>query len=97
MQPDEIVSLFEGMFTRDGSTFKLARLEPANFGGRKGFRFEYGLTRKVDSAQLSGVGYGVVDSGELFAIIYLAPRLTFFPRHKQRVERMAMSSKLKSI
>ena len=33
MQPDEIVTMFEGMLTRDGSTFKLIKLEPATFGG----------------------------------------------------------------
>lgn len=95
MQPDEIASLFEAMFTRDGSTFKLERLEPATFGGGKGFRFDYSLTRKIDNVQLSGLGYGTVDKGQLYAIVYVAPRLTFFPRHKGRVEQIARSAKLK--
>ncbi len=95
MQPDEIVSLFEGMLTRDGSTFKLGKLQPSTFGGGKGFHFDYSLTRKIDSVQLSGIGYGTVDKGQLFAIIYLAPRLTFFPRHKAKVEQIARSAKLK--
>jgi hypothetical protein len=73
MQPDEIVALFEGMLTRDGSQFKLERLEPAAFGGQKGFRFEYTIARRVDNAQLSGVGYGAVSNGELFALLYHAP------------------------
>jgi hypothetical protein len=96
MRPDEIVALFEGMLSRDGSTFALTKLEPVAFGGGKGFRFDYSLTRKVDSVQLSGMGFGVVDKGQLFAIVYLAPRLTFFPRHKPRVEQMAQSAHLKS-
>jgi hypothetical protein len=29
MQPDEIVTMFEGMLTRDGSSFKLVKMEPA--------------------------------------------------------------------
>jgi hypothetical protein len=95
MQPDEIVSLFEAMLTRDGSTFKLDKLEPATFGGGKGFHFDYSLTRKIDGVHLSGIGYGTVDKGQLFAIIYLAPRLTFFPRHKAKVEQIAQSAKLK--
>jgi hypothetical protein len=95
MQPDEIVSLFEGMLTRDGSTFKLDKLEPAKFGGGRGFRFDYSVTRKIDSVQLSGIGYATVDKGQLFAIVYLAPRLTFFPRHKAKVEQIAQSAKLK--
>ena len=95
MQPDEIVSLFEGMLTRDGSVFKLTKLEPAKFGGDKGFHFDYSLTRKVDNVELSGVGYGTVDKGQLYAIVYLAPRLTFFPRYKASVERIVRSARLK--
>lgn len=96
MQSDELVSLFETMLTRDGSIFKLERLAPSSFGGSRGFRFEYSLIRKSDSARLSGLGYGTVDRGELFAMLYVAPRLTFFPRHRQRVERMASSARLKA-
>jgi hypothetical protein len=94
MQPDEIVAMFEGMLTRDGSSFKLVKLEPASFG-EKGFRFEYQLIRKVDNVQLSGIGYGSVSKGELFAIVYLAPRLTFFSRHQGRVEQIARDARLK--
>lgn len=93
MQPDEIVSLFEGMLTRDGSSFRLARLEPVEFGER-GFRFEYSLVRKVDNVELSGLGYGTVSKGQLFVLLYTAPRLTFFPRHRGRVEQMVRSARL---
>lgn len=96
MQPDEIVGLFEGMLTRDGSRFRLMRLKPVDFAGQKGFRFEYALTRKVDNVQLLGLGYGTVSKGELFAIVYTAPRLTFFARHRDRVEQIAKSARLKN-
>jgi hypothetical protein len=95
MQPDQIAAMFEGMLTRDGSSFRLSKLEPMSFGGLKGFRFEYALTRKVDGVQLSGVGYGAVSRGELFAILYMAPRLGFFARHAPQVERMARSARVK--
>ena len=95
MQPHEIVAMFEGMLTRDGSQFKLVKLEPASFGGEKGFRFEYSIVRRVDNAQLSGVGFGVVSKSELFALLYQAPRLAFFPRHQSRVEQIARSARLK--
>jgi hypothetical protein len=95
MQPDEIVAIFEGMLMRGGSSFKLVKLEPAAFGG-KGFRFEYEVTRKVDHVQLAGIGYGTVSNGELFALLYVAPRMEFFPRHKGRVEQIARSVRLKS-
>jgi len=95
MMPDEVVAMFEGMLTRDGSSFKLIRLEPSPFGGRKGFRFDYVLTRKVDNVVLSGMGWGVVSKGELFAIVYMAPRLVFFKRHAAQVEKIALSAKVK--
>ena len=95
MPPDEIVALFEGMFTRDGSHFRLTRLEPVDFAGQKGFRFEYALTRRSTNVQLSGLGYGTVAKGELFAILYMAPRLVFFARHRDNVERIARSAHLK--
>ena len=95
MQPEQIVGLFEGMLTRDGSSFTLDRLEPAEFGGEKGFRFRYSLLRKVDGVHLSGVGYAVVSKGELFALVYQAPRLAFFGRHEARVEQIARSARLK--
>lgn len=95
MKPDEIVALFEGSLTRDGSKFQLLKLEPTQFAGEPGFRFEYALTRKVDNVQLNGLGYGAVSKGELFAIVYSAPRLTFFARHRDRVEQIAKSATLK--
>ena len=95
MQPDAIAALFEGMLTRDGSRYTLVKLEPATFGGVKGFRFEYSLTRKIDNVQLSGIGYGGVSKGELFAIVYMAPRLAFFPRHVAKVEQIGRSAVVK--
>ena len=96
MQPDEIVGLFEGMLSRDGSQFQLTKLEPASFGGEKGFHFEYSLVRKVDGVTLLGMGYGMVSKRELFALVYQAPRLTFFSRHKDRVEQIARSARVKT-
>lgn len=92
MQTEEIVSLLEGVLSRDNSTFKLLKLEPYPFGGKKGFRFEYERIRKVDNVQLRGIGFGAVDKGELFALLYHAPRLTFFPRHQARVEAIAKTA-----
>lgn len=94
MQPDQIVALFEGMLTRDGSTFKLLKLEPAPFGGGKGFRFEYNLTRKSDNVELSGLAGAVVNKGQLFAVVYQAPRLVFYPRHRENVDRIIQSARL---
>jgi hypothetical protein len=93
MRPDDVVAVFASMLTRDGSTVELARLEPFSFGDT-GFRFEYSLTRKFDNLRFSGVGYVGISKGELFAILYQAPRL-MFARHQQRVEQIAQSARLK--
>jgi hypothetical protein len=95
MQPDEIAALFEGMLSRDGSSYKLVKLEPMTFGGSRGFRFEYSLLRKLDNVQLTGVGYGTVSRGELFALVYQAPRLAFFARHAPTVDAIARSARIK--
>lgn len=95
MQPDEIVGLFDGMFSRDGSDFKLSKLQPTRFAGDNGFQFEYALIRKVDNVRLQGLGYAAVRRGELFAIIYQAPRLAFFDRHVARVKAIADSAAIK--
>ncbi len=84
--------MFEGMLTRDGSQFKLVKLEPAPFGGGKGSASNTRSCRRVDNAQLSGVGFGVVNKGELFALLYHTPRLAFFPHHQPRVEQIARSA-----
>jgi hypothetical protein len=70
------------------------KLEPSSFGGGKGFRFEYALTRRVDNVQLSGIGHAVVIRGELFALVYMAPRLAFFGRHAPTVELIAQSARV---
>jgi hypothetical protein len=93
MQPDEIVAMFEGALSQGGSTFTLTKLEPYAFAGGKGLRFQYSLLRKADNLNLSGVGFAGVDNGELFALLYQAPRLEFFPRHQAKVEYIARSAR----
>ena len=95
MQPAEVVALFQSLFTRDGSSFTLDKLEAAEFIGTAGFRFEYSLVRKLDDVRLRGVAYGAVRNGELFLINYSAPRLAFFAKHRGRVETLAKSAKVK--
>lgn len=95
MQPEEIVAMFEGVLTRDGSVFTLGKLEPMSFAGQKGFRFEFSAIRKVDNVRLAGVGYATVFKGELYAMLYAAPQLGFYARHQRSVEHMARSARLK--
>jgi len=94
MQPDQIVAMFEGMLTRDGSTFRLVKLEPVSFGGSKGVHFEYSLIRTTDNVELTGTATAAISKNELFAIVYQAPKLVFFPRHQERVKRIMYSARI---
>lgn len=96
MPPEDWVGLFRTLLTRDGSAFTLDRVEPVEFVGSRGIRFEYTLNRKVDDVRLKGVGWAAVRGNELHAIVYTAPRLAFFPRHLGSVEALARSARLKS-
>ena len=79
----------------DGSSFRLTKMEPSPFGGVKGVHFEFTRIRKVDNVVLSGEGWAAVSKGELFAMLYMAPRLGFFPRHAAQVQKIAMSAKIR--
>lgn len=95
MQSADVVALFEGLYTRGGSTFKLDRVAPGPFAGAPGVRFEFSSIRKADDVRLLGVGWIVVRGGELFAITYTAPRLAFFPQHLPSVEAIAASARVR--
>lgn len=95
MPAAEVVSLFEGLYSRGGSTFALDRISPDTFGGRPGFRFEFSGIRKADDVRLRGIGWAAVHQGELFAITYTAPRLAFFTRHLGSAEAIARSARIR--
>jgi hypothetical protein len=95
MQTSEVVALFEGLYSRGGSTFTLDKVEPGNFLGGPGFRFEFSSIRKSDDVRLRGVAWGAVRNGELWVITYTAPRLAFFPRGVTAAENIARSARVK--
>lgn len=95
MQPAEIVALYQSLYTRDGSSFTLDRLEPVEFLGQPGFRFAYSMVRKVDDLRLRGMAWGAVRNGELFLIDFSAPRLAIFDRLLPSVQALAASARVK--
>lgn len=86
MRPDQLVNLFEILYSADGSIVSTTKVEPAVFAGEKGVRFEFALTRKSDDVQLRGVGWVSQVKDELFAATFVAPRLGFFPRLLPKAE-----------
>jgi len=95
MQPEELVSMFEALYSRDQSVVTVTKSEPYPFAGRPGVRFEFERIRKSDNVRLLGVGFASIDNGLLYAMVYQAPRLAFFPRHKDRVEAIARSAQIR--
>lgn len=94
MSAQQVVALFEGLYSRGGSTFTLDKLAPEPFAGQAGFRFEFSSIRKADDVRLRGVGWGAVRGGELYAVTFTAPRLAFFPRHLASATAIARSARL---
>ncbi|WP_257305400.1 hypothetical protein [Geothrix campi] len=95
MQAQDVVELYESFASRDGSVFKLEKLAPARFADEDGFRFEFSRVRKSDEVRMRGVGYGAIHHGELFLMVFEAPRIHYFAKHLPRVEAIAQSAHLR--
>lgn len=95
MAAHELSALFEGLYTRDGSTFTLVKLAPEPFAGQPGVRIDFELVRKADDVRARGVVWAAVRGNELFAMAFSAPRLGFFPRHLPKVEAAARTARVK--
>jgi hypothetical protein len=95
MQTAEIVTLFERLYSRGGSSFTLEKVVPQRFVDTPGFRFEFSSIRKSDDVRLRGVGWGAVRNGELFAITYTAPRLSFYPSGLPSATAIANSARVR--
>lgn len=95
MSPDQLVSLFELLYSADGSQVKITRIQPAKFAGEDGVRFEFALTRKISDLQLHGVGWVAVRKNELFAATFMAPELAFYQRLLPKAESVVASARIK--
>jgi hypothetical protein len=95
MHASDIVSLFEGLYSRGGSTFALDKVEPTTFAGQNGFRFDFSGIRKSDDVRLQGIAWGALRNGELFLISYTAPRLAFFQRGVNDAEAVSRSARIR--
>jgi hypothetical protein len=93
MGPHELVALFASLQARDGSAVTLEKIEPAQFVGVPGVRFRFSVLRASDDVRLTEVGWAAVRGEQLYAMTFIAPRLAFFPRHEDEVERIARSAR----
>lgn len=95
MSVEELVTLFEAYISRGRQRFTLDKAEPTNFLGGQGTKIRFTAISQNDNVRRSGMGFMAVRNGQLHAIVFIAPALTFFPRHAAEVERMAASATLK--
>lgn len=95
MAPDQLVNLFETLYSGDGSLVTMSKVEPVIFAGQQGVRFEFAVARKRDDVQLKGVGWVAVRGDELFAATFVAPRLSFFARLLPKAEGVVKTAQIK--
>jgi hypothetical protein len=95
MQGHEIAALFESLYTRDGSSYKVDKLEGATFLGQRGWRVQFTAVRKIDDVKLSGLVWATVRDGQLHAMSFSAPTRAFYPRLAPKVEQIAAKASLK--
>jgi len=96
MTQQEVLGLFERLYTRSGSTFELERVAPHNFMSRNGFKADWNGVRKTDNVRLKGVIWACVHNGELYAITYTAPSLAFFSKNHGAVEKIVASARVRN-
>ena len=95
MTPDQLVSLFEIMYSADGSQVKVTRIEPGTFAGADGVRFEFMVITKKTELQVRGLGWAAVRNNELYAATYHAPELAFFKRLAPKAEAVVKTAMIK--
>jgi hypothetical protein len=96
MNQQEILNLFEGLYSRGGSTFVLDRVAPHAFMGKGGFKAEWSGIRKTDNVRLKGVVWASVHNGQLYAMTFTAPALAFFGKNQAAVEKVVASARIKN-
>lgn len=94
MPADEIVNLFEMVYSVDGSVVTMDKVAPASFAGENGVRFEFSVLRKRDGIRLQGTGWAAVRNNELFAATFVAPRLAFYTRLAPRAETVVKTARI---
>jgi hypothetical protein len=95
MAPDQLVAMFETMYSVDGSVVRVTKVEPSSFAGGPGLRFEFTIARKRDDLQLRGAGWAAVRNDELFAATFVAPELAFYPRLAPKALKVVATAQIK--
>ena len=89
------MNLFEVMYAVDGSQVRITRVDPAQFAGEKGVRFEFAVTRKSNDLQLKGVGWGGGAQQRAVHATFIAPELAFYRRLLPQAEGVVATARIK--
>lgn len=95
LAPDQLVNLFENVYSADGSIVTMTRVEPASFAGQPGVHFEFAVVRMADGLPLRGEGWAAVRNDELYAATFVAPRLSFYARLRPQAEAVVRSARIR--
>ncbi|MCW0234591.1 MAG: hypothetical protein OJJ21_13405 [Ferrovibrio sp.] len=95
MSATEIVELWEASMTKMNTTSiaKGSNIQPADFGGTAGFKFDFQYVAK-DEVDRSGVGYAAVKDGKLYLIFFSGTKLHHFPMRRASALRIMESAKI---
>jgi len=92
----EVSELFVASYQQVGLVgVKVSALRSANFAGRNGFYFELDFADK-EGLERRGIVHGTVQGDIMHVISYSAPKLHYFDRDRQRVERIIQSARFLS-
>ncbi len=78
---------------KGSSTFTTTSVEPTQFLGQGGVRFEF-ETLGSDDLLRKGIAVATIIDGELFMMLYEAPSLYFFDRNRADFEQLVSSAHL---
>ncbi|RIV87660.1 hypothetical protein [Aurantiacibacter zhengii] len=78
---------------KGASTFTTTSVEPTQFLGQGGVRFEF-ETLGSDDLRRKGIAVATIIDGELFMMLYEAPSLYFFDRNRADFEQLVASAHL---
>ena len=73
------------------ATFETTSVEPVEFLGESGVRFEF-ETLGSDDLRRKGIAVATIIDGELFMMLYEAPSLYFFDRNRADFEQLVASA-----
>lgn len=95
MTPSEIVELWEATITKVNQTTlaKGSNIQPAQFGGTSGFRFDFHYVTK-DEVDRSGIGYAAVKDGRLYLIFFSGTKLHHYPLRLASAKRIMESARI---